>query len=95
MPALSRILVVGRFASPSFFSVSFLLPYINHSLSTPSFVHHKISEQDAHKQVGLSKRRTNKIRPKARAGGIVGRFSNFGKCRSEVSGDVKYGVAVD
>ena len=35
------------------------------------------------------------IPPEAVAGGIFGRFSNFNKCRSEVSGDVILGKAVE
>ena len=44
--------------------------------------------------VGKTKRRATKKRPKAVESGIVGRFPNFDKCRSEVVGDVMSGVAV-
>ena len=50
---------------------------------------------NAHQLVGQAKRRATEIRPKAVGGGFFGRFSNFGKCRSEVSGDVISGVAVN
>ena len=36
-----------------------------------------------------------KFDPKPVGGGIFGRFLNFGKCRSEVAGEVISGVAVD
>ena len=45
--------------------------------------------------VGQAKRCGTKIQPKAVGVGIFGRFSNFGKCRSEVAGDVISGLAVD
>ena len=45
--------------------------------------------------MGQAKRCAAKIRPKAVRGGLSGRFSNFGKCRSEVAGDVISGVVVD
>ena len=38
--------------------------------------------------MGQAKRRTTKIRPQTVGGGIFGRFSNFDKCRPEVSGEV-------
>ena len=41
------------------------------------------------------KRRATKIRPKAVGRSIFGRFPNFNKYRSEVTGDVISGVAVD
>ena len=44
--------------------------------------------------VGQAKRRATKIRPKAVGSGTFGRFPNFDKCRSEVSGDVLSGAAV-
>ena len=44
---------------------------------------------------GGAKRRATKIRPKAVAGGILGRFANFDKCRAEEAGDVISGVAAD
>ena len=45
--------------------------------------------------VGQAKRRTTKTRPKAVGAVIIGRFSNFDICRSEVAGDVISGVAID
>ena len=41
------------------------------------------------------KRRATKSRPKAVGSGILSRFLNFDKCRSEVAGDVISGVAVE
>ena len=52
-------------------------------------------KQEARQLVGKAKRRATKIRPKAVGSGIFGRFSNFGKGRPEVPGDVISGVAVD
>ena len=45
--------------------------------------------------VRQEKRRATKIRPKATAGGISGRFSNFKKCRTEVAYDVISNVATE
>ena len=45
--------------------------------------------------MGQAKRHVTKIRPKAVGGGMFGHFSNFGKCQSEVAGDVISGVAID
>ena len=53
------------------------------------------AKQDAHQLVRHAKRHATKIRPKAVAGGIYGRFGNFDQCQSEVAGDVISGVAVD
>ena len=54
-----------------------------------------VNKQDADQLVGQAKRRPTKIRPKALGSGIVGRFSNYDKCRSEVACDIISGVAVD
>ena len=51
--------------------------------------------KDAHQLVGWVKLSTTKIRPKAIGSSIFGRFLNFDKCRSEVTGVVIAGVAVD
>ena len=53
------------------------------------------AKQDTHQLLGQAKRRATKIRPEAVKGGILGRFANFDKRRSEVAGDVISGVAVD
>ena len=45
--------------------------------------------------VGQAKLRATQIRPKAVAGGIFGRFSNFDKCRLEAAGEVISGLIVD
>ena len=45
--------------------------------------------------MGQAKRRATKIRAKFVAGGIFGRFANFGKCRSKIAGNVISGGAVD
>ena len=45
--------------------------------------------------VGQEKRRATEIRPTAVESGIFGRFPNFDKCRSEVAGNIIYGLAVD
>ena len=45
--------------------------------------------------MGQTKCRATKIRLKAIAGGISGRFATIDKCRSEADGDVISGVAVD
>ena len=52
-------------------------------------------ELDAHQLVGQAKRRATKIRPTTVGNGIFGSFSNFGKWRSEVAGDVISSIAVD
>ena len=45
--------------------------------------------------LGWAKCSAIKIRPKAVAGSIFGRFSNLEKCRPEVDGGVTSGVSVD
>ena len=69
--------------------------YVVENLEVASIVVSEIIQQDAHHLVGQAKRCIVKIRPKPVGGGFSGRFSNFGKCRSEVAGDVMSGVFVD
>ena len=45
--------------------------------------------------MGQAKRRATQIRPKGAGSDIFDRFPNFDQCRSEVTGDVIPGAAVD
>ena len=45
--------------------------------------------------LGRAKRHATKIRPKALGGSVVGYFSNFEKCQSEVTDNAINGVAVE
>ena len=66
--------------------------YIKHYKFAETFFY--VHQQEAHQLVGQAKRRATKIRLKAVGSGIIGRFPNIDKCRSEVAGDVISGVAV-
>ena len=61
----------------------------------PSATAHCQTKQDANQFAGQAKRRATRIRPKAVRSAVFGRFANFDKCRSEVTGDVVFGVAAD
>ena len=60
----------------------------------PKIMTIKNNKQEAHQLVGLEKRSTTKLRPKA-VGSSFRSFSNFDKCRLAVDDDIKSGVAAN